>query len=773
MTTLIASLYGTETVGFFDCSILPNPTENPPSTQQAEKSEEKPPRKIKLSSQHGRSQSLTTLPRGVLLNIPRTPGATTNQEIVFGTLRGTLTAEPEITEPEQADNDRPIHRTKSTASLQSLTALEVPGSVWGVNPFLEQPKSRARALPQDGVIEKSKSKLIISDLAKSGESAVAITRKQKKELEYTCHNYEVQLTAIGNAGLYAAINACSSAKVLQHRTWVGTLGMPTDALTQEVKDHIEDTLATQQDESLVVWVDDTEMNGHYENYCKLILWPMLHSQVPDTPLSKAYQDDSWKYYESVNQKFADRIVSAWKEGDIVWIHDYHLMLVPNMVREKLGRLVKIGFYLHSAFPPSEIFRNLPNRKELVLEMLGANLVAFQTEAYSYQFLSTCSRFLNIETTEHGVVLEDGRFIDVCNTPIGLDTKWMEKRISLQEAGIRKALKDIKARYTSKRIIISRDKVDQIHGVKHKLMAFREFLRNYPEWADKIVLVQVATTSNHERELQDIITNLIAEINTEFGTWDWQPVVWLTLDIEYAQYLALLTLADCMLVTSLSEGHAPLILSEFTGAATVFGDAALQVNPWDIYTTAANIDKALKMTEEERKQRWSKLYATVKQHGAIEWFNENMKQLEHAWTDHAGREHTMVPRLQICGLGKQYAAAQKRVIVLDFEGTLTPWTNPSELAVVPKRIVDVLKDLPADEKNMVYVMSARETEDLDHMFRMVPRLGLIAENGAMLQHPVEKSWFFTVQLAGFEDENDWWDGIEKILEYYATRIPGSQ
>lgn len=265
--------------------------------------------------------------------------------------------------------------------------------------------------------------------------------------------------------------------------WVGTLGMPTDALAQNTKDTIAQKLKDEYG-SLTVYVNDSDFDGHYTHFCKTILWPVLHYQIPDNPKSKAYEDHSWIYYVKINQAFAECIARNWKKGDSIWIHDYHLLLVPSMVRSMLpeGSDASIGFFMHIAFPSSEVFRCLAPRKQLLEGMLGANLIGFQTGEYCRHFLQTCSRLLCVEATRGGLQLEN-RFVNVGTFPIGIDPASWDKRRNATDVEI--WAKMISERYAGKRLLVSRDKMDQIRGIRQKLLSYELFLNTYPEWADKV------------------------------------------------------------------------------------------------------------------------------------------------------------------------------------------------------------------------------------------------------------------------------------------------
>ncbi|KAH0245256.1 alpha,alpha-trehalose phosphate synthase-like protein subunit, partial [Aureobasidium melanogenum] len=224
------------------------------------------------------------------------------------------------------------------------------------------------------------------------------SRRGSNERNFARKTWTVEPAVQGNGGLINAIRAHDAIRSDEdfQKIWVGTLGFPTDALVDTKKEEISDKLANEYD-AVTVFPSDRDIDGHYTHYCKTILWPVFHYQIPDHPKSKAYEDHSWEFYRNVNQNFADKIIANYKRGDVIWIHDYHLLLVPGMIRKKLPD-AQIGFFLHAAFPSSEVFRCLSTRKELLEGMLGANLVAFQTKEYAHHFLQTCSRLLTVEAT---------------------------------------------------------------------------------------------------------------------------------------------------------------------------------------------------------------------------------------------------------------------------------------------------------------------------------------------------------------------------------------
>lgn len=726
----------------------------------------------------------------------QTPGATTDHEKIFS---------PYVERPFKLQMPAFDHRSSFTSieattpgvsrDPRSIPRLDLHSPSWGNESSWGQPKSRAKSPPPASVLHHNaqnvKEKTAVT-LLKAANVYRARARRgtSSHERRFSSDNhYAIERARLGNGGLWNAIDAVSESGLLVEKTWVGTLGMPTDALDDHLKENISERLEDDY-ESLSVFVDDGDFDGHYERYCKTILWPIFHYQVPDHPKSKAFEDHSWGFYVKVNQAFADRIVKNFKKGDSIWIHDYHLLLVPGMLRSKLPD-AEIGFFMHAAFPSSEIFRVLATRSDLVEGILGANMVAFQTDEYSHHFLQTCSRLLNVEASKSGVILEGGRFVHVNTLPIGIDPKGLDEVRSLPE--VNEWIKTISEKYAGQRLIVSRDKLTNIQGVRQKLLAYELFLSRYPEFRDKVVLIQIATSTTEDPELGAAVANIVTRINSNHSTLAHQPVVFLRQDIDQQQYLALLTLSECLIINSLREGmnlssheyihcqdgkyhetenmYGPLILSEFTGSASVLGSKPLLVNPWSYRQVADTIKIALDMPLNERKSRWREMYAMVMHHNATQWYTSNMEHLKHAWEEHSVRDSTSVPRLSVSTLKSRYEKADRRLLILDYEGTLASWGSPTDIVMTtPKRLIDTLNDLLEDKKNTLYVMSSRMPEELERLFRMVPGLGLIAENGAFLQEPGTDEW---LELTDLDHVKSWKPGVKSLLKYYVERNEGSK
>lgn len=384
------------------------------------------------------------------------PGATTEYERIF----------------------KPPHALKSAADEpRGPSSTETPVESWGSRPKFKQPMSKATNPPDSSI------------LSRPGSTEPSVDRKADDldsdepitpQALLSDAKWIVKSAVQGNGGLRNAIDAAARAGIVKDKAWVGTLGMPTDSLEEHTRNNIALQLKEEFD-SLVVFVGDSEFEGHYFHFCRNVLYPAFHYQMQESPRHKEYEDHSWKQYVKLNEMFAETIAAQWKPGDRIWVHDYHLMLLPRMLRDKLPG-AEIGFFMHTAFPSSEIFRCLSARKTLLEGMLGANIIGLQTAEYVYHFLHTCSRILRLEVSADGVYLPD-RLLPVKAFPMGIDLDLMNHQRQLPE--VKEWVSKISGRYQGKHLIVGRDRLDAAGGVKQKLLSYEKFLKRYPEWRDNV------------------------------------------------------------------------------------------------------------------------------------------------------------------------------------------------------------------------------------------------------------------------------------------------
>lgn len=722
---------------------------------------------INAQSKHDESaQSLLRRAPPSHIQIPKTPISMAEQEDFF--TPGQPSAASHFPKP---------------ADPRGLVRSDSHVSEWGAGGLFNQPLSTADPALPDTILEyaKAQERAQAQKERSKGSQAVRLVADPRWSAEYA-----VVPAVQGNGGLSNAIRAAVDNNSTDNILSVGLIGFPTDSLNEERKTELYEKLEEEHD-ALTVFVSDKDFDGHYAHYCKTILWPVFHYIIPDHPKSKAYLDHSWVFYVKVNQAFADKVVKNYKRGDIIWIHDYHLCLVPQMIRQKLPD-AQIGFFLHTAFPSSEVFRCLAARKELLNGMLGANLVAFQIQEYAHHFLQTCSRILSVEATEDGVQLES-RFVNVWASPIGVNPGALA--LAREEKEVIEWIQIMQKRYEGKKVIVARDKLDSIRGVRQKLLAFELFLNKHPEWKDKVVLIQVATSTTEDSELAAIVSEIVSRIDAVHSTLTHNPLVFLRQDIAFSQYLALLSVADALAITSLREGmnltchefvicqdgkasskkHSPVILSEFTGSAAIFEGAELSVNPWDYNNIAEAFKIALEMTDDEKKRRYTKMHNMVMHHTGDYWVGNLSTHLAKVHEEQFKRDTMSIPRLKLSDITPIYTQATRRLIILDYEGTLASYGSVDNTVLTNiERVVDVLDELVADERNLVYVMSGRTVRETELIFNRVHGVGLIAENGCFLRQGDSNEW---IQFPDEENIAQWKESVKPILQYYIERVEGSR
>lgn len=642
-----------------------------------------------------------------------------------------------------------------------------------------------------------------------------------------------------NGGLKNAIDSVSDK--LKKKLWVGTLGTNTDSFSEYMRSNIESSMML-QNSSLPVWIPDAEFEGCYDEFCHQVLWPCLHYAIPDAPKTKFfYESASYSQYVAVNKRFADAIISCYQEGDIVWVNDYHLMLVPHLLRSSpnIPQSAPIGFFMHVAFPSSEIFRCLSVRQDLLRGLLGADLVGFQTANYARHFRQTVSRIMAYEALPKGIEVPEGeegvdratgkgkngketrsRFVDVGVFPMGIDVRALKEKRADPE--VKDWVQVLTQRYAGMKIVVGRDKLDEVQGVRHKIQAFEYFLDKYPSFQGKAVLIQVALQTTESNEIAGGVADVVSRVNSRFSTLTYQPVVFLhTQDLTFTQYLALLSVADAFIVTSLREGMAlrtheyvecqegkcrPLVLSEFTGSYSYSGfRSCIAINPWDTRGTAAAINQALTMSDQEASIRWEELHNHVITQTAQAFVTTFLNRCIRAHSEHMhdqDAESGDIPMLDVSRVLPKYRYSMKRLIFVDFEGTL--WIRdlsreglmrmledengdapaPNADGIIkkntkigpPEDMLNTLEKLVEDRRNEVWLLSGLRVKGvLERVAERLPGMGIVAENGCFIKTIKARSstsphgdWINMVASFNLT----WKSACLEILNYFTERTPGS-
>lgn len=667
---------------------------------------------------------------------------------------GRVTVQDELRPPPESPTCREAHSSRRHA-VEKLEATDPAPPRWGS--LLRRSSKLSQAMRSRSVSYKASG-------AKEQEASVPFTFVPNPGANY---------------GLINAVNSVGDERFPHGLRYIGTLGIQMEWVPPALR-HEVDQRAQREHDCIPVWVGDNDYVNSYHLYCKCILWPTFHYTSPSAE-GLHWEHHAFRAYKRVNQAFADRIVETYEEGDMIWVQDYHLLLVPQMVREKLPRAT-IGLFVHIAFPSSEIFRCLSEREALLRGMLGADLIGFQTHNFCRHFCQTVSRILQLQATPRGIQL-NRRFVSVAPFPIGIDVRTLNRKRADPEVG--EWVERLQERFAGKHVIVGRDKLDWIKGVREKLLGFELFLDEHPAWVGQVVLVQVAlATVKEDREVGEAM-DIVARINRKHSSLMYQPVVFLHVqEITFSHYLALLTVADVFLATSLREGmnltsheyvisqearKRPLILSEFTGTYSALR-ACIGINPWNTRQVSDAIEQALAMSREEMTQRWDDLHRTVVGQTAQHWITSVLSQLERAHERQPSATNLFIPRLEIAQLVSEWRSARPRLILVDLEQTLVL----EDAAEVHRHgfrpsaaLLQLLQRLVEDPSNYVYLLSSKSKKELDTITSHV-QVGAIAEHGCFVQHCAAPAW--TSLIDGYN--LDWRTPVREILSYFTERTPGS-
>lgn len=601
----------------------------------------------------------------------------------------------------------------------------------------------------------------------------------------------------GHAALISGIRSLSVTHEQLIIGWIGDIHtpvanerVPEDLIADSDKVALEDALKSYTPKEsdpdddrktgyVPVWLNDKVAHGHYDGYCKQILWPLFHYLLwQDVATEYASADSHYPFYEAANAAFARRIAEIYRPGDLIWVHDYHLLLTPKLLRELIPEAV-VGLFVHTPFPSSEVFRCLPRRKEILDGMLGANIICFQTYSYSRHFTSTCVRVCGYETNQRGIDVE-GHVTAVMHCPVGVDAERVARDIL--RPGIKPKFDALLSLYQGKKIIVGRDKLDVVKGVIQKLRAFEKLLHDYPQWRGNVVMIQVTSPAlTDSPKLETQISELVAHINGEYGSLDFIPVHHYHQTLKKDEFYALLSVADLAVITPLRDGmnttsmefviaqertkKSPSVLSEFMGISKQMSEA-LMVNPWNLGDVAAAIHKGLIMSEAEKLQRHQKLYKIVVTHTSHTWAALLVKMLLSQMDgQNTARQTPYIPKNL---LQEKYKHAQKRLFLFDYDGTLAPIVKTPSMAIPSEHALLALAKLSEDPKNLVYIISGRDGDFLQQHLGHLSKVGFSAEHGGFMRMPGQKQWMnFTEKL-----DMSWMNEVHEIFRYYTERTTGS-
>lgn len=562
----------------------------------------------------------------------------------------------------------------------------------------------------------------------------------------------------------------SSLESSQEIHWVGWSGM-------HIVDKGQKDLLTREMEEMdfhPVYLTPTQIENYYEGYSNSTIWPLCHyfSSYIES------DDNYWHAYKEVNALFCNAALEIIEPGDTVWVQDYQLMLLPGMLRKKTND-VSIGYFHHIPFPSYELFRNLPERADILEGLLGADLVAFHTYDYMRHFLSTVYRVLGYECVLDEIQL-DNRVVDIDAFPMGINYDLFYNAI--QDSAVKKKMKELRESISGNKIILSVDRLDYTKGIPVRLKAFEEFLKNNPQYHGCISLAMIVVPSRDTVEmyanLKTSIDEMVGAINGTYSTLSWTPVYYFYRSFSFEELTAMYYLADIALVTPIRDGMnlvakeylatkrdkpGVLILSEMAGAAIELSDAII-INPKNIKEIENAIVTALEMPKKEQLSRLQKMQKTISTQTVKQWTKDFISELRNVVRKNSLQQEKVINVSNFDFIKTEYDTARKRLIILDYDGTLSPFYKEPMDAYPRKETLNLLKKLTDNEKNTLIINSGRDKNTLDKWFGDLD-IDLAAEHGAY--YTENREWHNNLKEIVWDDE------IMDILENTTRKTPNSK
>jgi len=406
---------------------------------------------------------------------------------------------------------------------------------------------------------------------------------------------------------------------------------------------------------LPVELSATQVRNYYYGFANATMWPLLHNAIEKPRFERSW----WRNYQDVNALFALRAVAALDEhpGAIAWVHDYQLMLVPQLIQERRDGH-PIGFFLHVPWPSPDIFARLPWREQILNGLLGADLVAFHTEGYQGNFLRSCARLLGdcgVEVRGTSVALPDGRVVTTATAPVSIDAAEFDEFAT--DPATSKEIQGLTEQFRGRTLLLGVDRLDYTKGIVERVLAVEMLLERNPEYRTGLAFLQVAVPSRDDvreyRQLRTTLEQHVGRINGLFTQPGGDvPVHYLYRGISQRQLAAYYALADALLVTPLIDGmnlvckeylivqqargsSGVLVLSEFTGAAVELPQSVL-CNPFDVEGLSYRIEHALQLAPQPRRQALAEMAGHVRAHDVHHWVSGQLAQIEAAYGRRAGR-----------------------------------------------------------------------------------------------------------------------------------------
>jgi trehalose 6-phosphate synthase/phosphatase len=483
--------------------------------------------------------------------------------------------------------------------------------------------------------------------------------------------------------------------------------------------------------------------------------------------------------------FFQQLKDIVEEGDTIWIHDYHFMLLPALVRNYIKKC-NLGFFLHIPFPSFEIFRLIPRRwrEELMFGILGADLVGFHTHEYSSHFQESVRKTLGFDS-KLGLINTTQYPVKADAFPVGIDIEKFQAALLLPT--VQHKMNEIRAHTLGKKIVFSVDRLDYTKGVTHRLKGFEYFLERYQEWHSKVVMQMVLVPSRDiittYKERKKEIEATISKINGKYGSISWQPIVYQYKSLDFEQLVASYATADVGLVTPIRDGMnlvakeyvacqqeisaGVLILSEMAGASIELNDAII-INPTDYNEVAQAIKLGLEMPPYEKIKKIKRMQSILKNYDVFAWATDFFNQLENIKKIQSTVEIKFVNQKLESDIVNLYKSSTHRALFFDYDGTLVPLAKLPENALPNEKLLETLRKLTDDPANTIAIISGRDKAFLETWFGEF-NIHIFAEHGAWYKMPAKKDWH---SLGTPIKPTEWQEQVLPILEKYTYRCNGS-
>ena len=556
--------------------------------------------------------------------------------------------------------------------------------------------------------------------------------------------------------------------------WVGWDGLDSEEVPEELRTPIFNELKDEYN-CIPVELSSDDINDYYLGFCNKTIWPLFHYFQNTT----VFDPQLWNSYKKVNSKFFEEIKKIIKNNDTIWIHDYQLFLLPELLRNHDNSLT-IGFFLHIPFPSYELFRQLPWREEILWGLTGSDLIGFHTFDYARHFISSIRRVLSLDAKGQSFYHKD-RTILVDVFPMGIDYKKFNTAIN--EKNIINSNNEYAMKTRGNQVVLSVDRLDYTKGIPERIKAVDLFFTENSDYIEKVSFIMIVAPSRSDVDTYSLllkeIEELVSHTNGKHGSIGWTPIMFFYKPFPFEELVSLYNLADVLLVTPLRDGMnlvakeyiasrpdklGALILSETAGAATELGEALI-VNPNDLQMISRQLKVALEMPKREQIERNSILHKRLERYNIFFWASEFMRKLRSIHLRQTSVKSILLKGQEEENFIKAYKAASKRLIFFDYDGTLVAFNNTPSKAVPDLELKQILTKLTEDPKNIISIVSGRQKEFLEEHFNSF-NVNLIANHGLSFKEQ-NKEWIETEIV-----HNDWQKEIRPVIQMFADNTPGS-